>query len=440
MKLVMRPYQEEAVDRFEKDGRLILADDCGLGKTLIGIETGHRLNSFPALVICNKTARAQWQDMILSQYPRDDVLIADKIAWKYDSLRERGDLQWVVVSWDELIMKSGQTLRKVVWPLVIADEVHKAKNRKASRTEALCKIDASRKLGLSATPYEKSDEVWSLLHWLDQWKFPGYHAFCATHFTMIDNFWSGRQEPSELKDPEAFNRLLEPWFLRRTKEQVLPDLPPKIEIEVKVQMTERQRRIYNDLANSKDVVVNVEDEQLIVLNALSLLTKLQQVSTSPSLLGLSVKEKGSKIAWVEDHIGDHPERKVVLFTRFIETARELAGMLKCECLAEGGGSPRPFQRGHHQYVVGTIDSMGESLDFPMADDAVFVETHHSSIKMQQAIDRVHRGNITTPKNIYYLLSSPTDRRILKTAKDKIEERDMALSFARARIQDIVETG
>lgn len=440
MSLDMRPYQAEDVARFVRDGRLILAYECGVGKTLAAIESAHATQSFPALVLCNKTARAQWEGMIQDQYPGDLVKIADKVPWNYELLRAQGNLQWVVAAWDELTLKSGLQFQKVVWPLIVADEVHKAKNRTAARTTALKKISASRKLGLSATPYEKSDEVWSLLNWLDQYKFPGYHAFCAEHFEMIPNYWSGRKEAGSLKDQAAFGRLLAPWIIYRTKAEVLPFLPPKIEIDVKIQMTYEQKNIYNEIARSKDVVVTVGDQDILVLNALAMLTKLQQVSTTPELIGIGYTGKSAKLEWVIDHVKDHPERKVVFFTRFTDTAQKIAHIMKCECVSDKGGDPSLFQRGRHQYISGTIDKMGESLDFPMADDAVFVETHWSSIKMTQAIDRVHRSNITSPKNIYYLSASPVDRRILRTAREKIDEREMALSFAKAPAMEVIEPG
>ncbi len=440
MHLDLRPYQTEDVGRFVRDGRLILAYECGVGKTLVAIEATHALRSFPALVLCNKTARAQWEQMILDQYPHDDILIADKVPWNYELLRAQGNLQWVVAAWDELTLKSGLQFQKLVWPIIVADEVHKAKNRNASRTTALKKIDAVRKLGLSATPYEKSDEVWSLLNWLDRYKFPGYHAFCAQHFTMVDNYWSGRKEAGNLLDPDAFRQMLAPWVLGRTKAEVLPNLPPKIEIDVRIRMTEEQRIVYNEIAKSKDVVVTVNGQDILVLNALAMITKLQQVSTTPELIGIGFTGKSAKIEWVIDHVRDHPERKVVFFTRFKETAKKISHIMKCECIADGGGSALPFKQGEHRYVAGTIDSMGESLDFPMADDAVFVEFHWSSIKMQQAIDRIHRGNITTPKNIYYLHASPTDRRILKCSREKIDEREMALGFVRAPVTEVLDTG
>jgi SNF2 family DNA or RNA helicase len=439
--LTLRPYQFEAVVTVEREGTLILADDCGLGKTLVGIATAHACNSWPVLVVCNSSARRQWETMIHDQYPDDAVMLSNKVPWDYEKMRSQSLLQWVIASWDELTMKSAASFFQVVWPLVIADEVHKAKNRIAKRTQALKKILAIRKLGLSATPYEHSDEVWSLLNWLDPYQFPGYWAWVQRYFNMVDNYYSMQKQAGELKDPEAFQRLLAPWVLRRTKEQVLPDLPPKIEIPTFVGMTPQQKAMYNTLAQSKDVVVQLgdQDQDIVILNALALLTKLQQVSTSPKLIIPDSLEQGTKLRWVDDHVNDNPHRKVVFFTRFIQTAKWIAESLGCECLAQGQGDPTFFQKGLHKYVVGTIDSMGESLDFPMADDAVFVETHWSSIKMQQAIDRVHRSNIVSPKNIYFLLSSRTDKRILKAAQDKIDERRMALEFARARPEEMVES-
>ena len=146
----------------------------------------------------------------------------------------------------------------------------------------------------------------------------------------------------------------------------------------------------------------VEQPELFIKNTLARIIRLQQVTNDPRLLGIEVPS--AKYEWLEDWLRDNPNTPAVVLSQFRDTAIRLAKQFSGACVVGGSdlGAAADFINGGTRLLVGTIAAAGESLNLQRADVLIFVEQVWSATKMQQAVDRVHRINITSPKLIINL--------------------------------------
>ncbi len=406
-----RNYQHVAIQRARRKN-LLLADECGLGKTLVGIEAskpslqdGGRI-----LIICPLRLRSQWLDEIIDQDPGARIVTLEYGIPPQIYGHPEG---WFITSY-EAARDGAADLSAYLWDWIIIDEAHRIKNRKAKQTTAIKHIPAIHKIGLTGTPMEKNPgDLWSILHWLHPDVYTSYWSFYNKYVERIFVGPPGRQWPIErgLKNVERLAKLLEPVMLRRTKEEVAPELPPKIIQRVKIQLNGAQREDYDVMERSKDILVNIRGEEIIVKNELSKIVKLQEITS----------KEGAKTGWFTDWLGDNPDTPVVAFTKFRATAYHLYKSLEPRAdLVMGGVQelPHEFLNGTKDILVGTIAAMGEGLNLQRAEVAVFIDQEWSTTKMTQAYDRIHRMNITGPKLIYLLTAEDTVDELVVKALDR----------------------
>ena len=416
-------FQQEAVDQIVLKTGHILADECGLGKTYTAIEAIKALD-WPApwkvLVICPPSLQDQWIDVIREQcFGHPAVKLA---RLPLDPLQISG---WVVTQYFEIqrpVLRN--TVYGTMWDAVIIDEGHRIKNYKTKVAHAVCTIPRSRSLALTGTPHEKTwADVWTLLHFCNPDEFRSYWPF-VKEWLEVDKDWMEHWQIGEPKDSERFANMLGHYMIRRTKEDVAPQLPEKIVSDIHVAMTDGQTDFYLQVKKARDIEVPVGDKTLIIPNALAHLTRLQQISTFPSLLGLGATS--GKVEWLKEFLADHPE-PAVIFTRFRDFAIWMANEFDGDLII-GGERGTAFLDGTKRLVFGTIDAMGEGLNLQRAKHAIFMDCHWSTIKMSQAIDRIHRINIKEPKNIYRLWSSHEDNLVLQALDQKWTEAELVYYF------------
>lgn len=423
---ILYPFQEDAVTRIIDSSGFILADECGLGKTVTTIEAVKDLglvDPWRVLVVCPPSLITQWQDAIADQDPNAPVLVVDKTP--YDPMKITG---WILASYFELGRPALRALfYSHVWDVVVLDEAHRIKNRKTKLFQSIRQISKAKGIALTATPMERTiADMWALLNFIAPFAFPSFWSFVERYVTKTPGYME-HWVLGGPKDPEEFGRILKPHMLRRTKEDVMPQLPEKIVIDVHVPMDPAQAKIYATIKTSDDVIVNVAtggaavvNMELFIPNALAYLTRLQQVSTDPTLLNFDIQS--GKIMWLSEFLSDHPE-PVVVFTRFRHTAEWLAIAFEMDLIV-GGEQGTRFTNGTANRLVGTIDAMGEGLNLQRAKNAIFLDCHWSTIKMTQAIDRIHRMDIKEAKNIYRLYSCREDLLVLEALEHKWTEGEL----------------
>lgn len=417
--LIPYPYQQEAID-IGVQRNLLCADKCGLGKTLVGIEIARivqQSNPYPVLVVCTKGARLQWSYAILEQLSNGLSNGRTHILDNVDDYDYAGSgtqsLDWFIIHYAALrkVIKK-RLIARTYFSTIVADEVHRIKTKSSQQTKGLKRLLSHRKIGLSATPMEKSpSELWSVLNWMYPEKFRAYQGFRARYVQIEKHPWFGYEQEVGPKNADKLAQKIANIFIQRTKEDVRPDLPPLTETRVPLMLSDQVRGAYDAVNTADDILVTVEDEELLIANTLAKIMKLRQLLSN----GWN-KFTSDKLEYAKAYVRDNPDEGVAIFSVFRDTAIRISRDLKVPLMI--AGEEYDVQKNRPQVIVGTIKKLGESHDMPWLDTALFVDCEWSTILMEQARDRIHRINITTGKQALYLYHPGTVDELVFDALDK----------------------
>lgn len=397
----LRKYQELPYTKGLHQN-LLNADDRGLGKTVTSIETARVLMErfqAPVLIVVPKTLRPQWQAEI-----EDQDLLATIVHVEASTQLEMpfsGRRPFWVLTHYEAMVKHHKMLAKTHWSVVIADEAHRIKNRKAQRSIALKKIKAHRKIALTGTPYDRNPaDIWSILNWLKPEIFRSYWSFFQAHVNYSGEI-GGAIQINGVMDGAKFARVTAPHLVQRSKQEVAPQLPAKIQQYIPIEMTAKQTDLYNRIKELAETDLQLDTgATLLIKNVLGRILRMQQVASDPRLLGTD--ENGAKIDWLLEYLDDNPNDTLLIFTRFRDTAIRIANMINVPYYV-GGNTTVTGAFDEHSRIVATIDAAKEGLNLGHIWNTVFIDQHWSSIAMAQAIDRTERDlSATQPRTIMYL--------------------------------------
>lgn len=426
------PYQRAGIDWLADHPHSILADDMGLGKTVQGlavVDEYIRRHEHPTgpgrtpsiLVICPNSLKANWKREARQWLGWDATILDGKNpAARRKQLDEAEGI--VIVNWEKLRLMP--ELAKVDWLAVLADEAHRAKNRKAKQTQALWQLKAPVQLALSGTPIMNSpDELWPVLRWLRPEQYTSYWRFYYEYVDSYEVEFGNRRSRvvTGVRNPDALRFELADKLVRRTKDRVL-DLPEKTRQIVPVELSAKQRKLYAEA--EKEVLLAIEqaieqadtDEdrkaiaaalesgnpktlELLIDGGAARITRLRQVASSPALLGGD--DVSAKYDAVQEIIGDAPHKQFVVYTWFKGAAELVAERLRKDghdaAAFHGDTSPeerdelvRRFQDGDLDVLVATLATAGVGLTLTAADTCIFVERDWTPAINDQAEDRLHR--------------------------------------------------
>ena len=417
LQAVLRPYQTAGYQWLNYLNEVgwggILADDMGLGKTVQALTMlqHYKLQegSLKAIVICPTTLIYNWENEIKKFTPQ--------LSWRihHGSMRSRDivELQKVniVITTYGTLRSDIQTLMKINFDYVVLDESQAIKNPASKVTRAACLLTAKNRLCMSGTPLQNNTfDIFAQMNFLNPGLLGSMDFFRNEFATPIDKF--GEQEQKD-----HLRKLLYPFILRRTKEQVAKDLPEKTETILFCEMEKEQRKIYDAYRNSyRDKIMGVIDEQGIDKSQLTILQglmKLRQICDSPAILNEEEKYPNHSIKLDEltreifENIGEH---KALVFSQFL-------GMLALirEKLTEQGikyeyfdGSTSIIDRQKAidnfqnnddcRVFLISLKAGGVGLNLTAADYVYIVDPWWNPAVEQQAIDRTHR--IGQTKNIF----------------------------------------
>ena len=428
---ILRPYQESGFQWLnylrEVQWGGILADDMGLGKTIQALSFLHHLKSetghLKALVVCPTTLMFNWQNEIKKFTPNLSFYM------HHGGTRSRGSLSDSSI---DVIITTYGTLRsdikqfvEVPFDYVILDESQAIKNPSSKVTKAAGLLRAKNRLCLSGTPLQNNTfDIYAQMNFLNPGML-GSMEFFKHEFSMpIDKF-------GEKEQKDHLRKLLYPFILRRTKEQVAKDLPEKQEMVLFCEMGDEQRKIYDAYRNDyRDKIlgvvenVGIQKSQLTILQGLM---KLRQICDSPAIVkeaerfpNVSVKleEIGREIT---ENISNH---KAVIFSQFLgmlslikDKMRELEVDFEyfdgSSTINEREAAIQRFQNDDSCRVfLISLKAGGVGLNLTAADYVYIVDPWWNPAVEQQAIDRTHR--IGQTKNIFAYRMICTD-----TVEDKI---------------------
>ncbi len=434
----LRPYQSQGVNWLQFLGSAglggVLADDMGLGKTvqtlahlMIEKEAG-RLDR-PCLIVCPTSLIPNWTAEAHRFAPELSVLALHGSARKASfNLIPKHDL---VLSTYPLLTRDAAVLLAQDWHAVILDEAQSIKNPNAETTRQALRLKARQRLCLSGTPLQNHlGELWSLFDFLAPGLLGGQKSFKSRYRTPIEkNGDVGRRD--------ALNHRVRPFMLRRTKEEVITELPPKTEIVEPVEMETNQRAIYEAIRLSMHAKVQAAIAQkglarsgIIILDAL---LKMRQACCDPRLLKLKTVAKSRAGSAKLDRLMDMLNimfaegRRVLLFSQFTEMLALIEARLQDDEVTyvkltgdtKDRSTPvRKFQSGDVPLFLISLKAGGVGLNLTAADTVIHYDPWWNPAVEDQATDRAHRIGQTKKVFVHRLVTLGTIEEKMEVLKEK----------------------
>jgi len=417
LKMILRPYQVAGYQWLNYLSEIkwggILADDMGLGKTVQALSFMEYYKkehgTLKGLVVCPTTLIYNWENEIKKFTPELTYRI------HHGPTRTRGKEE--LVDHDVTITTYGtlrsdiKLLMSVEFDYVILDESQAIKNPASKVTKAAGLLNAKHRLCMSGTPLQNNTfDIFAQMNFLNPGML-GTMEFFRQEFSMpIDKF--GEQDRKE-----HLKKILYPFILRRTKEQVAKDLPEKLEMILWCEMEDEQRKIYDAYRNDfRDKILGTIQEQGIQKSQLTILQglmKLRQICDSPAILNEPEKFENHSIKLDElareitENISNH---KALVFSQFLGMLALIRAKLeslgvKYEYFDGSTSAPdrekaiQSFQNDDTVRVfLISLKAGGVGLNLTAADYVYIVDPWWNPAVEQQAIDRTHR--IGQTKNIF----------------------------------------
>ena len=429
LQATLRPYQLEGYHWLSLlwDHQLggILADDMGLGKTVQTLAMAARAHeqgtlggeAGPLLVVAPTSVVATWASEAARFVPGLSVVaITETTRRSGQSLTELARDAHLVVTSYALLRIDEDAYRAVRWSGLILDEAQFVKNHQAKTYQCARRLPAPFKLAITGTPLENSlMDLWSMLSITAPGLFPNPQRFTELFRRPIE---SGAA-PEQLA---VLRRRIRPLMLRRTKEQVAPDLPPKIEQVLEITLNPAHRKIYDaHLVRERQRVLGLLDDlQRNRIAILRSLTLLRQLSLDASLVDdkHAGKVRSSKLDVLVEQLHEivaEGHRVLVFsqFTGFLSLVRDQldeAGIGYCYLDGRTRNRPRriaEFTEGEAPVFLISLKAGGVGLTLTEADYVFVLDPWWNPAAEAQAVDRAHRIGQTKTVMVYRLVASGT---------------------------------
>jgi len=436
----LRDYQ---IDGFRWLARLAhwgvgacLADDMGLGKTLQGLAViltrapdGPTLIVAPTSVCMNWMAEAQRFAPTLNaiqfgagdrQKVLDQLQPFDLLVCSY-GLLQQGDV--------------AEKLAKVLWQTIVLDEAQSIKNFATKRSQAAMNLQGGFKLLTTGTPIENHlGELWNLFRFINPGLLGSLDSFNQRFANPIERY-GDRQARHQLK------KLIQPFILRRTKNQVLEELPSRTEILLQVELSREELAFYEALR--REAIAKLSDSDATAgakhLQVLAEIMRLRRACCNPLLVKPEIALPSSKLQLFGEVLTELLENKhkALVFSQFVDHLHILQDYLDAQNIsyqyldgrtpmAERKKRVNAFQAGEGDVFLISLKAGGTGLNLTAADYVIHMDPWWNPAVEDQASDRAHRIGQQRPVTIYRLVAKNTiEEKIVDLHQHK---RDLADSL------------
>jgi superfamily II DNA or RNA helicase len=421
----LRHYQQEGVDwlTFLRDAELgaVLADDMGLGKTLqtICVLRGR------ALVVCPKSVVYNWVDEITRFRPGIRTAIYQGPKRQLDPTADVTLMTYAVLRLD------AERLAEESWDIVVLDEGQAIKNLGSQTARAAFGLKGKFRVLLSGTPVEnRLEELWSAMHFANPGLLGG-----------VSDFQQRYANPIASGEPDSAARLrakTRPFLLRRTKQEVLPELPPRTDMVLHVELDEAERSVYDAVrVATKRSVAEKLAQGGGVLAALEALLRLRQAACHSGLVPGQEAQTSSKIERLIEALEDAVAEghKALVFSQWTSLLDRIEPHLREANIRFGrldgstrdrGAVVREFQEDAGPPVlIVSLKAGGTGINLTAADHVFLMDPWWNPAVEEQAADRTHRIGQKRPVMVYRMV-----------AKDTVEERILGLQEKKRRLADV----
>jgi SNF2 family DNA or RNA helicase len=399
LQATLRPYQETGfkwlsmLDYYGLGG--VLADDMGLGKTIQSItfilskiekQPGKYLIVSPSSVVYN------WEKECEQFAPSiRTTVISGTIEERGEQLKhalETDEIDVLITSYP-LIQRDIEYYQKHNFQTIILDESQNVKNDATKTTKAVRQLNANTIFALSGTPIENNlNELWSL--------------FSIT----LPGLFRSKKAFNEMSEEEIAQKI-DIFILRRMKEDVLDDLPPKTETIEYIELSEEQKRLYQtQLSLIRNDVESLIEEDAFEQNRMRVLagmTRLRQICCDPRLIDESYEGGSAKLERLMEYLREAlaNKKRIVLFSQFtsmLAIIREILEDYGVSYHYLDGGTPKKdrlelttrFNEGEKDIFLISLRAGGTGLNLTGGDTVILYDSWWNPAIEDQAADRVHR--------------------------------------------------
>ncbi|MBF0400593.1 MAG: DEAD/DEAH box helicase [Magnetococcales bacterium] len=392
-----------------------LADDMGLGKTIQALALIlSRAKEGPVLVVAPTSVCLNWVREIEQFAPtlQAILLASSRRQQTLDGLKPYD----VLICSYGLLQQEGKILAAVSWQVVVLDEAQAIKNRGTKRSKAAMALKGSFKMILTGTPIENHlGELWNLFHFINPGLLGSIESFNNRFATPIERY-SLKEARGRLK------KLIQPFILRRTKSQVLAELPPRTEITLQVEMSPEETAFYEALRRRaieqiENMEGSIEQHQLQIFAEIM---RLRRACCNSRLIVPDSPIASTKLElfWsvVEGLLENR--HKVLVFSQFVDhlaIIRERLEQEKVRYQYLDGSTPmqerqrrvEAFQAGEGDLFLISLRAGGMGINLTAADYVIHMDPWWNPAVEDQAADRAHRIGQQRPVTIYRLVTKGT---------------------------------
>ena len=433
--LPLYPYQKIGASFLYKLGSGLLGDEPGMGKTLMSLAVAEKAKAEKVLIFTPSAVKWQFAEEIKRFIPGSSVVV---VNGSVDKRRElwTSKARFYIANY-ELLLRDMDHINTRDWDLLIADEATKISNYFAKQSRAIKKLRAKRRIAMTGTPISnKANDLYNIIDFISPGAMGNYFGFISRY--CLKNQWGSvfaYQNMDELRTK------LKRYMIRRTRAEVLPELPEKIETDIPFDLSEEETALYNKIR--KEILFDIKKEDINKLEnpmtiqyTLTKLLRLQQLTNSMELLGDSTKS--TKIEVLKELLDERTETdKCLIYTKFSQFADILERELKDYKPLKITGDVKDrqpiidtFNNKEDNRVMIITDAASYGLNFQFKCSTVIcMDLPFSLAKLEQVVGRVYRIGQKNTVWFYSLLGRKTvDYHLKKILEGKKKVSDQVLTF------------
>lgn len=403
-------FQVTGVGFMQHANTALLADSPGLGKTIQTI--GALYDESRIIVFCPASLKYNWKEEI-EKWTKDDVIV---VAGKPGERKRlwMTDAKWYIANYELLIKDFYWIKERARGAACVCDEAQRISNPFAKSVQALKQLPFRKKIALTGTPISNSPiDVWSIVDWLRAGYLGTFSQFKDKHCVL--NRWN---DVVGYKELASLATQLEPLMLRRTKDEVLTDFPPKTVQNVVFELSDAENKVYQGvMAQIKEEIDKLDIDGRYLGDLRVKMLRLMQVVDHPILVGSG--EASTKFETLVSMVNEilESKEKVIIFTRFSKMARFMLDNVPRHWNPEiiDGDVPQEVRqetvnkfRDHPDaHVIIMTEAGSAGLNLQAASYVFHYDLPWSIAKLEQREGRAHRIGQTKPVTVYNLIAKNT---------------------------------
>ncbi|MCL2646269.1 MAG: DEAD/DEAH box helicase [Phycisphaerales bacterium] len=440
LKTELLPYQMDGIAFAAGAGRAILADDMGLGKTIQGVGVAELLareaNIRKVLIVCPASLKAQWK-LEIERFSDRDVQLVQGAAKERAALY--AGMPFFTICNYEQTLRDLDYIEKAKWDLIILDEAQRIKNWEAATTRIVKSLKSTYALALTGTPMEnRLEELYTVATFVDEHRLGPAFRFLNTHLTVDDKgHVLGYKNIGDLRER------LKPILLRRTRNMVMSELPPRHTEVIRVEPSEEQAALhYANMQIVRQVTNKAFISEMDMLRLRRALLMCRLSANGTYLVDKQEPNYSTKMQALEElleRLLAEDGRKIILFsewTTMLDLIKPVLEKLlkgKRDFVRLDGSIPQTkrqalvnrFQK-HPECVAFLSTNAGSTgLNLQAANTIINVDLPWNPAVLEQRIGRAHRMGQKRPVQVYLLVTADTlEEKLLSLLGTK---RDLALA-------------